>query len=321
MGSEHRHEAVVPPGGAGPLEVQARLREARRITALGACLRLGLACFELALGLLTGSRALIADTVHTFSDLLSDAIVWAALKVASGPADERWPFGRGKVETLAAMIVATILAVAGAGIAVEAGAALVEGDSRPASPWAALGAVAGIAVQEFCFRWTRRVGVRLKSPALIANAWHQRSDALSSLAALLGIAGAAAFDTWWLDPVAAMVVAGMILRVALDLLRENVRGLVDLSVPPALRERITQAAVADPAVAEVHDVRARHVGHEVFVDLHAVVHPAMTVTEACAVAHRVEKAVRRAVQDVRQVLVHVEPAREGAIIPVPGSRE
>jgi cation diffusion facilitator family transporter len=298
-------------------EGEARFREARKVTLAGAALRSGLAAVELILGVAFGSRALIADTAHTLSDLVSDAVVFVALQYASRPGGEAFPFGRGKVETLAALAVSAMLAAAGVGIAVEAGAALAGGTPAPVSPWALAGAALGIVVQETCFRWTLRVGRRIRSQALVANAWHQRSDALSSVAALLGIAGSSLFDAGWLDPVAAVVVAGMILRVAFDLLRESFRGLLDVSVPAALRDRIKLAAVSDPAVAEVHDLRARHVGHEVFVDLHAVVHPQMTVTEACAVAHRVEDAVKATAPEVRRVLVHVEPAREGAIIPVP----
>lgn len=324
MGAEHRHgpDHSSPPRGAaitpaGTLSDAERVRAARQVTVVGAVLRAFLAATEISIGLWTGSRALVADALHTVSDLLSDGIVWLALRFGAKPADTEYPFGRGKVEPLAALSVALLLGIAGVVIAVEAGLAVVHGAARHFGPWPMVGAALGIVVQEISFRWTNAVGQRIGSPMLVANAWHHRSDVLSSLAALLGVAGAALLGWPWLDAAAAAVVAVFVLRMAFGIGRESAKHLLDAALDPRTVRKIADAAVQDVAVADVHDVRARAVGHRVFVDLHAVVHPAMTVAEACAVSERVQAAVRSAVPNVVRVLVHVEPARAASIVAVP----
>lgn len=314
MGTGHSH-----PHGAGlllPGSESERGREARRVTLVGGGLRVLLVTFELGLGLFFGSRALLADAVHTFSDLLSDAVVLGALRFSGRPPDADYPFGRGKVESLAAFVVAILLLIAGLGIIGEAMFAMARGESHELLLLPALGALAGIVVQEFSFRWTRAVGERLRSPALIANAWHHRSDVLSSVAALIGVVTASVFSLPWMDSVAAILVGLLILRITRAQFRESFRGLIDAAAPAAIREKIAAIAVLDPAVVDVHHVRAREVGHAVYADLHAVVHPEMTVREACAVARRIEAAIMQEMGEVRQVLVHVEPAREGVILDV-----
>ena len=311
-GHAHSHEAV-----AGTLVHDERWRSARRVTLVGMLLKCVLCAVEGSMGWLGGSRALLADAVHTLSDLLGDCVVLLTLRFAARPADARFPWGRGKVETLTALGLALMLTALAVGIGADAAKALQSGVVGTRAPaWVIFGALLGVVVQEANFRMTRAVAQRTDNDALMANAWHHRSDALSSVAVACGLIGAWLWDAWWLDSVAAIAVGGMILLAALRLLQSSVMKLVDVSVDAATLAQLRVLAEADAAVAEVHDLRARAVGPRYFVELHAVVHPDMSVREACTVAHRIEAALRAAVPAVARVQVHMEPAREGVIIPV-----
>ncbi|MSR74157.1 MAG: cation transporter [Planctomycetes bacterium] len=294
-----------------------RWRSAKRVTLLGMALNAFLCVAEGGIGWMCGSRALLADAVHTLSDVLDDCVVLIALRYAAKPPDARFPWGRGKVETLTALGLALFLVALAVGIGADAAAALQAGGGAVRAPlWALGGALLGIVVQETNFRMTQAVARRTDNDALMANAWHHRSDALSSLAVACGLAGAWLFDAWWLDAVAAIAVGGMILLAALGLLQRSVMKLADVSVDETTLKLLRDAAEADAAVAEVHDLRARAVGPRCFVELHAVVHPDMNVREACVVAHRIEAALRAAVPAVEGVQVHMEPAKQGVIIPL-----
>ena len=317
MGHGHSH-APLPKAADGGSE---RFRAAQQVTVWGALLSLVLSLAKLALGLMARSQALVADGIHSLSDLVSDAVVWLGMKIASKPADDAFPFGRGKVETLAALIVGLLLGAGAVVIMVGAVTALTgedEGLVLAEAPWALAAAVASVLTKEALYRWTRRVGERINSLPVVANAWHHRSDGLSSLAAAIGIAGAAWLGLPWLDPVAAIIVGIMILKAAWGILGDGVGGIVDRSVDETIRAQILSLVLGDTAVADAHDLRARSVGSRIFADLHVVVHPDMTVREACDVSHRLEKEIRSAVPEVERVLIHVEPARGNAILPVPG---
>ena len=317
MGAGHHHDHQHPgvdSGGAGSA-AGARLAEARVVTFVGAAIGLALSGAKLGIGVFAGSQALVADGVHSLGDLVSDGIVWVSLRLAGRPADGRFPFGLGKIENLAGFVVGLLLAGSALTIAGSAVTSLVSPPPDPVRGWLLpLAALASVATKEWLFRWTLRVGRRLESPALVANAWHHRSDALSSIAVLVGLLGAAVAQITWMDAVAALFVALILARVSWGILSECGKGLLDAGLAPELLAGLREAAVSDPAVADVHDLRAWRAGSIVLVELHAVVHGDMTVREGCRVASRVEVALRRTLPRVGRVQVHLEPARDGIIV-------
>ena len=278
-----------------------------RISAIGLLLNAALGTVKLVAGLLGRSTALVADAVESLTDIFGSLIVWRGLQIASRPADEDHPYGHGKAESLAALIVALMLISAAMGISAEAIRGLLSPPTMPAgfTLWVLL---IVIVAKEVMFRITRRAADTTRSTALVADAWHHRSDALTSVAAAIGIAlaryGGSAFasaDDW-----AALVAAGVILYNAQRILRPPVHELMDRE-EPHLIERLRKVAVDVPGVANIEKVYARKSGLRYWVDMHVEVDPNMAVREAHELAHSVKDLVRLALPEVQDVLVHVEP--------------
>jgi cation diffusion facilitator family transporter len=295
-----------------------------RITAVGALVNVGLSGAKGAAGLACGSTALLADAVHSLSDLVSDAATAAAVRLGRAPADEDHPYGHGKFEAVGAVSVSALLAAAGAATSVHALSqmqALLDTDilataSTAADPSvsttgtlslavAAAVAAGSIAAKELLYRRTLAVARDIGSPSLLANAWHHRSDALSSFVALGGIGGSLA-GVPALDPVAGVVVGGLILKQAADMSWSNLRELTDCVDPEALAQ-IERVALSVEGVRSVRRVRARQMGHYQLVDLRLQVDDARASVSA---AQRVVDAVRTRVMEAEssaaEVLVHLE---------------
>tara|TARA_B110001454_G_scaffold87178_1_gene83626 strand:- start:865 stop:1989 length:1125 start_codon:yes stop_codon:yes gene_type:complete len=258
-------------------------------------------------GLLTNSAALIADAGHSFSDLLSDGVTLWALWVSRMPRDENHPYGHGRFETVGALLVSVLLGATGIGVAVHAFSYL-NAPVVPAS-FALWAAGVSIFVKEGLFWITRAVGRRQRSRVLMANAWHHRSDALSSVAALAGI-GAAQFGFPLMDPIAGFLVAGLILRIAVELGHESLRELTDETADDAMLERIHGQVAKVEGVEHFHEVRARPMGPNLLVDLHIEVDRLMTVSAAHQVAERVRWGVLNEIPEVNEVLVHVDAEQD-----------
>jgi len=292
------------PSRDGSPEGSARLQTAGGVTILGAVANTILVALKATAGLAGGSSVLVADAVHSLSDLVTDILVLFGLRTAAKPPDEEHPYGHGRYETLATVALAGVLLAAAAGIVWDASSRFGE-PGRPAmiTLWVA---ALSIAVKETLFHVTLRVGRRYNSSLVIANAWHQRSDALSSVAAFAGILGARmGFPI--LDPAAAMVVAALIAKVAVQLLGQAIREVTDTTLERDILQELGAEIHSLPGVVSFHELRARRMGPRLLVDLHVEVEGSTTVSDGHQVAERVRQLVFQKQAGVSEVLVHIDP--------------
>jgi len=313
-----RIEASQPigPGAAEPGRDDSgdggRLRALSRVTVLAAVANLVLAALKGGVGLLAGSSVLIADAVHSLSDLMTDVVAFFSLRVAAKPPDEEHPYGHGRYETLGTVLLGVILLGAAAGIAWEASSRF--GQSVVPAGIALWVAGLSVAVKEALFQITIRIGRRHESPLVIANAWHQRSDALSSIAALAGIAGARmGFPI--LDPAAAVVVAALIAKMAISLLGGAIREVTDTALQREMLRELGAGIRRLPGVVNLHELRARRMGPRILVDLHVQVDASTTVSDGHQVAERVRAFVFREHEGVSEVLVHIDAEPDENLTP------
>ncbi len=292
----------------------ARLRrddQGIRITLRGLGVNLALIGVKFGVGTVTGSMALVADGVHSLSDLVTDLVVWGGLRLSRRPADRSHAYGHGKFETVATAVVALALLAAGGWIAVEAMLALIAGAVSVPGPLVAAVAAVSVIFKEWLFRATRRVARQLRSTSLEANAWHHRSDALSSVAVLVGgVAAMAGFAQG--DQVAAIAVALLVGWAATRILRRALYELTEGALSVADQDRVIQAIASVAGVQSWHKLRTRGSGRGAFVDVHIQVDPTLSVADSHAIASRVERAVQEALGDRGSVVVHVEPAKGAA---------
>jgi cation diffusion facilitator family transporter len=285
-----------------------RLKRGLRATFLGLVANTVLASTKLAAGILGHSHALIADAVESLADVFSSVIVWRGLVVAAAPPDEDHPYGHGKAEPIASAIVSVMLLVAAAWIIVQALHEIAAPHRAPA-PFTLGVLFVVIVVKEGLFRFVLREAVSVESTAVQSDAWHHRSDAITSLAAAIGITvaliggkGYEAADDW-----AAIAAAVVIAFNGMRLLRPALNELMDRSPNREVIERIRRIAAATPGVGGVEKCFVRKMGYEYFVDMHVEVAPQMTVLRSHEIAHEVKNKVRSELPSVRDVLVHIEP--------------
>jgi len=295
-----------------PSEAAARLRATSRVTILGAVANVVLVVVKGTVGLIAGSSVLVADAAHSLSDLASDIVALFGLRAAAKPPDEDHPYGHGRFETLGAIVLAVILLGVAVGIAWDAwGRFDAPSEPQMIALWAA---ALSIVAKEALFHVTVRVGRRHNSPLVLANAWHHRSDALSSVAALAGIAGARmGFPI--LDPAAAVVVAALIAKMASDILRGAIREITDATLQRGMLEGLSAGIGRLPGVVNLHELRARRMGSRVLVDLHVEVDGSTTVSDGHQVAERVRQFVFEANNEISEVLVHIDPEPDEDLAP------
>jgi cation diffusion facilitator family transporter len=263
-------------------------------------------------GLVGDSYALVADGVESTLDIFSSLIVWRGLSVAGRDPDERYHFGYGKAESVSGAAVALMLLVAALGISVEAVREIVTPHHTPA-PYTLAVLVAVILVKESMYRWMSGVGTELGSPAVLADAWHHRSDAMTSAAAFLGILIALLGGPGWApaDDVAALVASAIIAWNGIRLLRPAVQDLMDRAPDPEFLAQVDAAARRVPGVRAVEKIQARRAGAGYFVALHIEADPRMTLRAAHLLGHDVKDAVLDTLPSVIDVLVHMEPEDAG----------
>jgi cation diffusion facilitator family transporter len=264
-------------------------------------------------GILGCSQALIADAVESQADILSSIVVWRALVVAEAPPDEDHPYGHGKAEPLAAATVAVMLLIAAGLIAYHSFRGIIEPRLAP-SAWTLLVLIGVMGVKELLFRFVLREAERSRSSAMKADAWHQRSDAITSAAAFIGISiavvggkGYENADNW-----AALVAAVSIAFNGLRQLRPAFNELMDRSPDRAIIEQIKRVGATIPGVGRVEKCMVRKMGYQFFADMHVEVDPQMTVVRSHEIAHQVKDKVRAEIPDVLDVLVHIEPMGKAA---------
>lgn len=278
-----------------------------RITLIGLGANIALAAIKLGVGAATGSMALLADGVHSLSDLVTDLVVLGGLRLSQRPADVSHAYGHGKFETVATAVVGLALFAAGGWIAGEAVASLVRAASSIPGPVVAGVAALSVVTKEWMFRATRRVARHLRSSSLAANAWHHRSDALSSVAVLVGgLVAMGGFPHG--DQIAAILVAVLIGGAAVGILRRALYELTEGALSAVEQKRVARAIAGVEGVRSWHRLRTRGSGRGAFVDVHIKVDPSLTVEESHEIASQVERAVRGTLGGQTSVVVHVEPA-------------
>jgi len=287
----------------------ARLRRSLRVTLIGLVINALLTTAKFTAGILGHSHALIADAVESLADIFSSIIVWRALVIAAEPEDEDHPYGHGKAEPLAAATVSTMLVAAGAWIAVHAFRAIAHPHPAPA-PFTLIVLIGVICIKEGLFRFVLREAISVESSAVQTDAWHHRSDVITSFAAAIGISvallGGKGYES--ADEFAAIVAAAIIVWNAWRLLRPAVNELMDRSPSRELTERIRQIAESVRGVEQVEKCFVRKMGYHFYADMHVEVNPQMTVQQSHDIAHEVKDNIRSQIPRVRDVLVHIEPS-------------
>jgi cation diffusion facilitator family transporter len=286
-----------------------------KATLVGAFANLLLSVVKFIGGVAGHSTALVADALHSLSDLLTDAIVLATHKIGQIPADSNHPYGHGRAETIGATIVGGVIILAGIWIGYDVWQVIASGSKLIPTWLAASAALFSILVNEGIFHYTRRVGEKTNSPAIIANAWHHRSDAISSVAALIGILGAH-FGYSIMDPLAGGIVALMIIKVGYEILADGLRDLMDTGLSEDQTREIQKLIDDIPEVIKYHDLRTRTLGGEVFMDVHILVDTDLTVTEGHAAAERVRRSLINAFDRVQDVLVHVDGEEDHKLLQI-----
>lgn len=278
----------------------------RRVTLIGAVVDLALGIAKIIVGKVAFSQSLIADGVHSLSDLTTDLmVVWAA-KQASREPDADHPYGHQRIETAATMLLGLILIAVALGIAYNAVMGLIENQILPAPGSLAL-VVAFISVlaKEWIFQYTIRAAVRLKSDLLRSNAWHSRTDALSSLVVIVGVGGSM-LGISYLDAVAAVVVAAMIVFIAWEMVWRGVKELVDTSIDLEQVAVIRDAVMSIDGVVDVHDIRTRRMASDIYLDGHILVDPNLSVSEGHRIGEAVRERLLQEVSDITDITIHVD---------------
>lgn len=280
----------------------------RRITLIGIFGNVLIAALKSALGVIGSSQALVADAVHSISDLVTDFAILIGVKYWSPPPDDSHPYGHGRIEAMVTVAIGFAVAAVALGIGYDGFVTILSGDYQQPALVAVAGAVISILVKEILYHWTAHVGRKTRSAALLANAWHHRSDALSSIPVALALAAAALRPEWAVvDALGAVVVCGFVLYVAWKILAPALVELSDGSAPLPLRQEIETTALEIPEIQGVHKVRTRILGSFIHVDLHAVVDGDMGLATAHEAAEALRQNVEQKIPSVAHVLVHVDP--------------
>jgi cation diffusion facilitator family transporter len=271
--------------------------------------------FKLVAGIVGRSGAMIADAVHSASDFATDIVVLAFVRISAKPRDDDHKWGHGKYETLGSLIIGVALFAVGVEILIDSGqkiAAVVAGEVIPRPGFIAiLAAAISIVVKELLYQYTIRIGRKLDSPSVVANAWHHRSDALSSIGALLGIGAAYLLGEKWriADPIAAIVVAALIVKVSYDLCRTALADLLEKSLSRDVEEEILSIISATPNVYKPHNLRTRRIGSDIAIEVHIRVEGTMTVQDSHEISREIERKLRARYGERTAVAIHIEPLK------------
>lgn len=293
-----------------------REKEIYKVTIVGTVANAILVAVKFVAGIVGRSSALVADAVHSLTDFISDIIVLVFVRISGKPRDAEHEYGHGKFETLATLIIGVLLAAAGIGLLINGAQQVwdsLHGVELPEPTWIAL-AVAFISIvsKEILYRYTVKEGKRLNSDAVIANAWHHRSDAISSIGTMIGIGGAMFFGKKWriLDPLAAVVVSFFIIKAGYDIIKPAINELLEASLPKEKTDEITAIISSVDGVKGMHNLRTRKIGNSIAIDVHVKMDGDLSLIEAHEIASRIEKAIRDHYGDESMINVHMEPLKK-----------
>lgn len=290
-----------------------REKEIYKITLWGSLVNFLLLVFKFVAGFVGNSAAMIADAVHSLSDFITDIIVILFVRVSSMPKDENHHYGHGKYETLATAIIGVVLFAVGVGILVNAVETIIDffHGKELAAPniWALGAAAVSIVFKEALYQYTVYKGKNLNSNAVMANAWHHRSDALSSIGTLLGISGAMFLGEKWrvLDPIAAFLVSIFILKVAIELTKGSLEELLEKSLPKKTQEKILNIIHSFPEVKSPHNLRTRHIGSNIAIEFHIRMDGNLSLNEVHEITKRMENALKAEFGPLTHIGIHMEP--------------
>lgn len=292
-----------------------REKEIYKVTLIGGIANLLLLGFKFLAGIAGHSGAMLADAVHSLSDFITDIVVLAFVGISARPQDESHDFGHGKFETVATLFIGLALGAAAVGIVVNGAGKLaswIQGENLPAPGRLALwAAILSIIIKEVLYRYTAWKGRKLQSKAVEANAWHHRSDALSSIGAAIGIAGAIFLGERWtvLDPIASIVVGAMLVKVAWDLLAPSISELTEESLPAETEKEIVELIETVEGVKEPHNLRTRRIGNHIAAEVHIRLDGEMKLHTAHEKANEIEKKFGERFGLESHIIIHMEPTK------------
>lgn len=291
-----------------------REKQIYKVTLAGGAVNVFLLVFKFVAGILGHSAAMIADAVHSLSDFITDLIVLIFVHISGRPQDKSHDYGHGKYETLALTVIGIVLIIVAVGIFHNGALRIASwwrGDELEAPGMLALvAALVSILLKELTYRYTIKNANKLDSPALEANAWHHRSDALSSIGTAVGIGGAVLLGKRWavLDPIASVVVGAFIVKVAIDLILQGMRDLLEHSLPDEIEDEIIEIARSEPDVIGPHDLRTRRIGNRYAIELHILMNGDITLAKAHDHADSIENRLKKRFGENTHVAIHMEPA-------------
>lgn len=305
------------------MQEKARSQSIYRVTLAGSLINFLLVAFKFMAGVTGHSAAMIADAVHSLSDFATDIVVIFFVRIANKPQDKSHEYGHGKYETLATALIGIMLLGVGGCICwdgLQAVWSVVQGGTLPQPGWISLwAALLSILLKEIAYQFTVRVGRRVDSQAVVANAWHHRSDALSSVGTALGIGGAILGGANWhiLDPLAAIVVSVFIIKVSVKLLRPCMDELTETSLPDEVEDQIAELVKAEPEVSGLHNLRTRRIGNHYAIEMHVRMDGRLPLFEAHNHASNIEQALKKRYGNKTHVGIHVEPVKTNGIYTAP----
>lgn len=292
-----------------------RERKIYRVTLTGSIVNVILLVFKFIAGILGGSAAMIADAVHSLSDFLTDIVVIAFVRISSKPEDEDHDYGHGKYETLATSIIGLALLMVGLYIFYNGARQIWDvmhgAEIEQPGLVALIAAIVSILMKEWTYRFTVSVGKKVESQAVIANAWHHRSDALSSIGTAIGIGGAILLGKGWavLDPIAALVVSVFIVKTALGLLSTSSGELLEKSLPKEVEKKIVDIVESEPEVSEVHHLCTRRIGNNIAIEMHIRMPGEIPLKDSHTRASNIERKLRQHFGEHTHINLHVEPLK------------
>ncbi|MGV7221024.1 MAG: cation diffusion facilitator family transporter [Nitrospinales bacterium] len=286
-----------------------------RVTVVGALVNIFLAITKFIAGFIGNSSAMMADAFHSLSDLLTDLIVIFTHKIGQMPKDADHPYGHGRAENIGATIIGIAILLVSVGILIDVWVVIESGVKLVPTWLAAGGAIVSILANEILFRYTQAVGEKIQSPAIVANAWHHRTDAISSIAALIGIS-AAMFGFPIMDPIAGAIVALLIAKAGYEILSQGVMDLMDTSLSEEDVNKIIKQVKQIPGVLQCHDLRTRRIGGKVLMDGHILVDKELSVSEGHNIAETVRRELIKSWENIEDILIHVDTEDDSDLVSI-----